>query len=242
MCLVRIQESIRKVNTLRGFKKDLRNLYKFLLKIKRKWFIKSYLATHSITKLHLGSNKTLLNGWLCSDLMPQNNQSIFIDVTQKFPFDDNTFDYVYSEHLLEHLSQEEGLLMLMECFRVLKKNGRLRLATPDLDVVLRLYTERNKNFGVEYIKWSIDNFSINSIDYNPVMVLNTLFHNWGHKFLYDFDFLKDTLEKCGFDYVERFSVSQSKDTNFQNIERHHENIGNFEMTEFETLVVEADKS
>lgn len=231
---------VNKINSLRGLKRDLNILYSRYLKIKRRKKIRDYFIRNEIYKLHLGSNRTILKGWLCSDIVPQNNQSIFLDVRERFPFVDNVIDYIYAEHLIEHLCLEEGIFMLNECFRILKKNGRLRLATPDLDVVLRLYTERNKKFGTNYIKWSIDNFSKTS-HYDPVIVVNTLFHNWGHQFLYDFDYLKDTLKKCGFVDIERFFVSHSKNTHLQNIERHQENVGNFEMTDFETLIIEATK-
>ncbi len=232
---------LKKTYTLRGLKKDLRILKILFLKKKRRKIIKTYLAKHPVTKLHLGSNRTLLKGWLCSDIVPQNNQSIFLDVTQKFPFKDNSFDYIYSEHLIEHLKQEEGIFMLHESYRVLKKDGRIRIATPDMDVIIRLYTERNRNFGGDYIRWSIDNFSGQPSEYDPVVVVNNLFHYWGHSFLYDFNYLKKVLVKCGFSDIERFTVSQSKDIHLQNIERHHENVGSLEMVKFETLVIEAVK-
>lgn len=75
-------------------------------------------------------------------------------------------------------------------FSGIKKNGRMRIATPDLDVIVRLYTGRKKNFGDEYIKWSINNFSDKKLSYDPVIVINTLFHHWGHRFLYDYNFIK----------------------------------------------------
>jgi len=232
---------IRRINTLRGLKKDFMNLYILFLRFKRKKLIKKYINTHSTSKLHLGSNKTLIEGWLCSDIWPVNNKSIYLDVTKRFPFNDETFDYIYSEHLIEHLLQEDAMNMLKECFRVMKKGARIRIGTPNLEVLLRLYTEKNQNFGIEYIKWSIDNFSKNLCGQSSVVVVNTLFQNWGHKFLYDMEFLTVTLHKCGFENVEKQSILNSNDINLQSIERHHENVGNFEMVEFETLVIEAVK-
>ena len=234
-------KSIKRINTLRGLKKDIRNLYKEFLRLKRKKLINEYINTHAITKLHLGSNKTLLDGWLCSDIWPLNNKSIFLDVTKKFPFNDETFDYIFSEHLIEHLTQEDALNMLNECFRIMKKGARIRIGTPDLEVILKLYHEKNHDFGKEYIKWSMNNFSNNIIGYSSVVVMNIIFHNWGHQFLYDLEFLNETLHKCGFENVEKQLISNSNDINLQNIERHHENVGNFEMIEFETLVIEALK-
>lgn len=232
---------LRKLNTLKGFKRDIKNLTKGLLKLKRLVLIERYFNSHDITKLHLGSNSTIINGWLCSDIQPQNCQSIHLDVTKKFPFKDESFNYINCEHLIEHLDCSDGLFMLKECYRVLKKDGRLRISTPDLNTILRLYTCRSENYGADYIEWITNHFTGNSIK-DPVIVVNTAFHNWGHRFLYDFDFLKVQLTKCGYTEVGRFSYSQSNDFNLQNIERHHENVGNLSMVQFETLLAEAVKA
>lgn len=231
-----------KINSLRGLKYDLKILYSLYLKTKRRKKICNYFKRNQILKLHLGSNRTVLKGWLCSDIVPQNNQSILLDVRDRFPFENNVFDYIFAEHLIEHLSLDEGIFMLNECFRLLKKNGRLRIATPDLDVISKLYTEREKLFGEKYIKWSIDNFAKDARLYDPVIVVNTLFHNWNHKFLYDLSFLRKILENSGFRDIQQFTYSDSNDVNLRNIERHHENVGSLEMVEFETLIVEAVKN
>ena len=231
---------LRKLNTLKGFKRDIKNLTKGLLKLKRLVLIERYFNSHDITKLHLGSNSTIINGWLCSDIQPQNHQSIYLDVTKRFPFKDNTFNYINCEHLIEHLDYKDGLFMLKECYRVLKKDGRLRISTPDLNTILRLYTCRSENYGADYIDWITNNFTANSIKH-PVAVVNTAFHNWGHRFLYDFDFLKVQLIHCEFTEIERVPYLQSSDPNLQCIERHHENVGNLSMVQFETMLAEAAK-
>ncbi|TKY91819.1 MAG: class I SAM-dependent methyltransferase, partial [Candidatus Methanomarinus sp.] len=48
------------------------------------------------------------------------------DVSKKLPFDNESIDYIYSSHLIEHLNKEVGEKLLQECFRVLKKGGLFR--------------------------------------------------------------------------------------------------------------------
>ena len=60
------------------------------------------------------------------------NTYIYLDVCRRFPFAAETFHYIFSEHLIEHLTLEEGEAFLRECFRCLKVGGRIRIATPDL--------------------------------------------------------------------------------------------------------------
>ena len=49
---------------------------------------------------------------------------------QHMPFKDNTFDEIYSSHLIEHLPHP--LKFLKECHRVLKPGGTLRLWCPNI--------------------------------------------------------------------------------------------------------------
>ena len=51
-----------------------------------------------------------------------------VDVTKKFPFKDNTFDFIFSCSLIEHI--KDPRVMLKEARRVLDKNGYLYLSFP----------------------------------------------------------------------------------------------------------------
>lgn len=49
--------------------------------------------------------------------------------TEKFPFEDNSFDFVFSKSVLEHVSNADNFLS--EAIRVLKPGGMAVLLTPD---------------------------------------------------------------------------------------------------------------
>jgi len=51
-----------------------------------------------------------------------------VDVTQKFPFDDNSFDFVFASSLIEHINNPE--IMIKEIKRILRPNGLLYLSFP----------------------------------------------------------------------------------------------------------------
>jgi predicted SAM-dependent methyltransferase len=53
-------------------------------------------------------------------------------------FEDNTFDYIFSEHMIEHVDHDGAVAMLRECYRVLKPGGTICMATPDLAVIVGL--------------------------------------------------------------------------------------------------------
>lgn len=76
--------------------------------------IDAYIQTHPIRKLHLGAATSLLDGWLNTDILPVSGKSIYLNATKLFPIADNTFDYIFSEHMIEHIGYEEGLFMQYE--------------------------------------------------------------------------------------------------------------------------------
>jgi len=61
------------------------------------------------------------------------------DITQGLPENDSVFDAVYHSHLLEHLTPQQAQSLFVECFRVLKPGGILRVVVPDLEQIARIY-------------------------------------------------------------------------------------------------------
>jgi len=100
--------------------------------IRRRGRIAAYLRSHDITKLQLGAGENIRPDWLNTDLHDYGRPAdlVYLDVRRPFPFPDESFDLVFSEHMLEHLEYEEGLRCLVECRRVLRPGGRIRIATP----------------------------------------------------------------------------------------------------------------
>lgn len=59
-------------------------------------------------------------------------------------FDDNTFDEIYSSHVLEHFDYtRELILVLKEWRRVMKPGGRLYVSVPDLDKLADLFLRKD---------------------------------------------------------------------------------------------------
>lgn len=64
---------------------------------------------------------------------------MYWDLRNGIPFDNNTFDVVYSSHFLEHIDRDSVSLVLKECYRVLKPNGTIRVVVPDLQFLISRY-------------------------------------------------------------------------------------------------------
>src|SRR5262245_25913120 len=102
------------------------------------------------------------------------------------PFCDKTVDVIYSSHTLEHLFLEEGQALLQDAYRALRVGGLVRLAVPDLEHTIRLYQSGEKEQALAFF------FNRNREGY-----LNS------HHYMYDFELLKNLLEKVGFVEVQR---------------------------------------
>ena len=77
--------------------------------------------------------------WVNVDLNSRGPGVIPCDLRQGLPFTDNSFDVVYHSHLLEHFSKAFAPVFLRDCFRVLKIGGIIRVVTPDLEQIVRVY-------------------------------------------------------------------------------------------------------
>ena len=208
--------------------------------------IKSYLRTSQLKKLHIGASEAaasngLLQGWLNTDLMPNTSDVVYLDATRHFPIKDNTFDYVFSEHMVEHVDYSGALAMLQECYRVLKSGGRVRIATPDLEVLIGLRSKEKTDSQTNYVRWITEKFMPNVHECKEVFVINNAFHAWGHRFLYDRETLRATLLNVGFRNVAFYKPGVSEDENLRGLESHGTIIQSEEINQFETFVAEAQK-
>ena len=94
-------------------------------------------------KLNIGCGQVKFSGWVNIDVDPK--ADLVIDIRKGLPFGENSVDFIYNEHFLEHLTFEEGEKCLIDFHRCLKKGGVLRIATPDLDYAIQKYNTDWKN-------------------------------------------------------------------------------------------------
>jgi predicted SAM-dependent methyltransferase len=201
--------------------------------------IAAYLRDHPIRKLQLGTGSNVYDGWLNTDVsdFKRKNEVVYLDARQPFPLPDAAFDFVFSEHMIEHVTYADGLHCLRECGRVLRPGGRIRIATPSVDRLIPLYGDDLSDVQRRYIRWSIDTFVDDADAYLPGFVLNNMFRNFEHRFLYDGATLRHALESAGFVDVEEWPVGESAEPQLVGLERHMRAAAEF--NELETLVLEA---
>jgi predicted SAM-dependent methyltransferase len=227
------------VRAFRGLERDMRVI---VWLIKRDNQIARYFRANLTKKLQLGTSNNILDGWLNTDIFPNHECVVYLDATTRFPFDDNTFDYVMAEHMIEHIEYQAAQVMLKECLRVLKPGGRVRFATPDLSVMLALHSNEKTEDQIHYIDWSVSRSIPQAQERRDVFVINLLFREWGHCFLYDAETLHHAMRISGFGEVKFYKPGMSDDPMLRNLESHGREIGAEDINQFETIAVEARKS
>lgn len=80
-------------------------------------------------KLNIGSGNRKLNGYINLDKSKNANPDVICDLELgKLPYDDESISEIVATHILEHV---QNIIPLMnECYRVLKKDGCMRIIVP----------------------------------------------------------------------------------------------------------------
>lgn len=89
--------------------------------------------------LNLGCGSHFHKDWTNVDLVSNRDCVIACNLVEGIPFSDRSFDVVYHSHVLEHLPRPVAESFLQECYRVLRSEGVLRIAIPDLEQIVRTY-------------------------------------------------------------------------------------------------------
>ena len=229
---------IYRIKKLLGF--DINQLDVEIHKKQSEKVITDYLNNNSEKKLQIGAQGSPMQGWLNVDILPKTKDTAYMDATKKFPIQDNTFDFIFAEHMIEHITFDEAKLMLNECFRTLKPNGVIRLATPNLDNLALLLSDPTKKEHLEYIQFYVEKFYGKEYPNIPALQINKIFYAFHHRFIHNFDSLNYILMDVGFKNIKQCDVYVSGYIALQKIEHHASMIGE-KNNKLETLIVEATK-
>ncbi len=214
-------------------------LHKILkTKFVQKKRVKRYLRNNNEHKLQIGFGNFPLEGWLNTGIdFWECWNGMYMDAGKPFPLPDNSFDYVFSEHLFEHLTFPQAQNMLKECYRVMKPGAVMRIATPNLRFLLDLYENPEKPIHKAYMEFSVKNLGMPQ---TPVYVINRFHTSWGHKIVYDMETLSKLLTDNEFKNITPCEMSKSEHPALNGVESHFK-IFPYEFIHLETMILEVTK-
>jgi len=142
--------------------------------------------------LELGAgNKPGARGWVTIDMMP--TCDIWWDLTEGIPFPDETIAKIYSSHVFEHFSFQQGQRLFDECRRVLKPDGNFSICVPNARIYLEAYAKAEA-LTDKMFAWKPAYNNTTRIDY----VNYIAFMDGHHRYMFDKENLLFILRHHGF--------------------------------------------
>jgi predicted SAM-dependent methyltransferase len=134
------------------------------------------------------------------------------DVRRKLPFDSASVDYIYTSHLIEHLTVKEAERMVSECYRVLRPGGTIRVVCPDLELMANTYLREREAFDDDDSDhYPADRFLEVANIYKAQGETGIAFRLAKfarHKWLYDKQTLGELLRRSGFTDVTNMAYKE----------------------------------
>jgi predicted SAM-dependent methyltransferase len=145
------------------------------------------LAKDDPLRLHLGSGPARKDGWVNVDLVGD-DVDLTWNILTPLPFADGSVDAIFHEHVLEHLSIEDGYQLARESYRLLRPGGVLRVGVPDC--------------GTPDVGWPEAP--------TRLLALHEFFAEPGHQTMYDAETLGLLLRAAGFGTMEQRNFGESQ--------------------------------
>jgi predicted SAM-dependent methyltransferase len=147
-------------------------------KVSRQFFRPSLPSLSSQkVNLHLGCGPIDSPGFINIDGLPLPHVHYIRSLDNLSPFQDESINLVYASHCLEHFSHREVPTVLQEWFRVLKKDGVLRISVPDFDLLLDIYHDNNQDINTivgSLMGGQSDRYDCHMIAFNQSSLTNLL--------------------------------------------------------------------
>jgi len=145
---------------------------------------------------------------------------MIVDVRNGLPFPDNSIWAIFSSHMLEHMNYEEANFVIKECYRVLCKDGVIRIIVPDLYQITKRYIDLiTHDPKGEHSQNYLKDLGIQEPSQKGIKkVIFKIFSHSTHKHIYDEWSLKELLEKHGFININRKVYGQSNISDIKRVE------------------------
>lgn len=161
-------------------------------------------------KLNVGCGPCYMDGWVNID----NNSTLLKvdllhDARLPFPYPNDSIQFIYNEHFIEHMTLADGLNFFKEAYRMLVKGGVMRIAAPDLDVTIDQFV--HDSWREDFIKARIPCTT-------RCEMLDMTTRGWGHLYLYNYEEIEFRLKSCGFTDITRKELNKSNYLELSNLE------------------------
>ena len=161
---------------------------KAMLPSKKKF--STLIESHRPIGLDLGGADPGHGGWTTVDMTKECD--IYWDLRLRIPLPDSSVTKIYSSHLFEHLTYEQGQKLFQESMRLLKPGGTFSICVPNARMYIEGYMGA-RDIPEDYFGWRLAFNSTTSID-----AINYVAYMGGeHKYMFDQENLLYLLNDAG---------------------------------------------
>ena len=140
-------------------------------------------------KLHIGG-KQEKEGWSILNIQKKDGVDFLGDISDLSQFQENSIQEIYASHVVEHIDQKDIKKTLKGIYRILKNDGKFYVSVPDLDILCRIFIEKDAPIKVKYhVMRMMFGGQTDKFDY--------------HYFGWNFEFMNNYLLEAGFERIER---------------------------------------
>ena len=159
--------------------------------------------------LDVGSGDSPQPDFCCLDYRWRPGLDVCWNVRRGLPFADGYIGGIFTEHMLEHIVFADALALLKEYRRVLRPGGVLRVIVPDGELSLSEYAKHRAGQPAHIPFSEFDGRKFAFV--TPLISINRIFRDYGHKFMWDYETLRVGLLRAGFAQVERRAFGEGID-------------------------------
>lgn len=142
---------------------------------------------------------------------------LYGDIVDGLPRKPGSVDLLYCSHVLEHLALEELRLTLRHCHALLTDNGTFRIVLPDLEHLIRSYSESSVyDRGFRFIQNS--GMGVTRRSRSWLGRIKEAFASSRHVWLWDYPSLSEELAQAGFREIRRATFGDSGIAAFDAVE------------------------
>lgn len=108
-------------------------------------------------KVNLGCGDRYAPGWINVDWAGSpHRKDQEVDLTRPLPWPDDSLEFVYAGHLLEHLTIEQCLGLLREVYRCSVEHGQLMVVGPDLPTAYRMLEAGTLDVTIDSLRYGAE--------------------------------------------------------------------------------------
>lgn len=179
----------------RLIKQNYKNIY-FSILYTFSFFLNTIYKIHyrvfrrKVTKIHIGCGGNYLPGFINIDGNFQHKLDYLLDIRVGLPFPNESIDFIYSCHMLEHVYIHEAINILKIWYKVLKPGGYVRLTLPDFNYSIKILQDKAAQSKFP-----------RAFNSPSGQAINFLFCNGQHKYAFSYDMFIELSSQVGFSKI-----------------------------------------